>query len=76
VVFQAHPPRSPSENFTDPGLMSVCVSLISDEIFITVRVRSISDSRPPGSTKAYLTSGTVDCPDEAALKIKSTLLIS
>ena len=27
------PPRSPGENFTDPGLMSVSVSLIREEIF-------------------------------------------
>ena len=39
---RTHPPRSPGENFTDPGLISDCVSLISAAIFSTVSVSSVS----------------------------------
>ncbi len=49
---ESQPPRSPGENFTEPGLMSVSVSLMSDEIFSTFRVNSVRPSTPSGHTQA------------------------
>jgi len=44
-------PRSPGENFTEPGLMSVCVSLIIVESFIADSVNSVNCSRPSAVTQ-------------------------
>ncbi len=51
VSFRPYPPRSPGENFTFPGLISVCVSLIREDSFRTMRVNSVSCSRPSGPTQ-------------------------
>jgi Macrocin-O-methyltransferase (TylF) len=48
--WHSYPPRSPGENFTDPGLISDCVSLINEANFSTVKVNSVSSSRPSGPT--------------------------
>ena len=57
VVFRSlmegipYPPRSPGENFTEPGLISVSVSLMSEASLRTVSVNSVSAARPSAQTQ-------------------------
>ncbi len=50
VLSGAHPPLSPGENFTEPGLMRVWLSLMSVEILMTVRVNSVRLAHPSRAT--------------------------